>query len=100
MFFFEKPFRLFFDWLKKTHPNIYAIIIAVAILMWVNGVIGLIDYYIVYSNKPFRYSLIMLTGLLIVYLNDGDLTELHADNNTKIKKMMEWGTVASSKSNN
>ena len=90
-------FDFFFDWIKRDHPNIYAIIIAVSVLMWVNGVVGLMDYYIVYNNKPLRNFLIMSIGLAIVYLNDGNLTELHADNNTKIKKIMEWGAVRSSR---
>ena len=92
----EEPFRKFFDWLKTEHPNWYSIIIAIAVLLWVNGFIGLVDYYIVHPNLPLRNMIILSIGLLIIYLNDGNLSELHSDNDTKIKKMMEWAAVQSS----
>lgn len=94
MLWIERKLRSFFEIIQVNYPNYYIIIVAIAVIMWVNGVSGLVDYYIVLKNKPLRHFLVMMFGLFVIYYNDGTLSELHyVDNNGKIKRMMEWSAV-------
>jgi len=80
----ENFFRTSFQWLKTKHPNFYSIIISIAILFWVDGFLGLLSYYIVHPNTPFRHLMVLSTGLLIIYLNDGTFSELYNVNDDKV----------------
>jgi len=80
----ENYFRTLFHWVKTNHPNFYSIIISIAILFWVDGFLGLLSYYIVHPNTPFRHLMVLSTGLLIIYLNDGTFQELYNVNDDKV----------------
>ena len=80
----ENCLRTLFQWAKKNHPNFYSVIISIAILFWVDGFLGILSYYIVHPNTPLRHLMVLSTGLLILYLNDGTFGELYNVNNDKI----------------
>ncbi len=82
--FAELCVRKFFNWIKTKHSNVYSIIISMAILFWVDGFLGLLTYYIVHPNTPFRHFMVLCTGLLILYLNDGTFQELYNVNDDKV----------------
>lgn len=66
--------------IKFLYPNVYAIIVAIAITFWFNGV-GLIISKIGKNNIS-KGVILSLFALTIFYLDDGKLSELynHSDN--------------------
>ena len=80
----ENYIRKFFQCIKTNHPNFYSIIISIAILFWVDGFLGLLSYYVVHPNTPFRHLMVLSTGLLIIYMNDGTFQELYNVNDDKV----------------
>lgn len=61
--------------IKKTSPNLYIIIVAVAIAMWFQGVNFIINTYV----QPTLRNGILLSviSLLIFYMDDYSLSELY-----------------------
>jgi hypothetical protein len=67
--------------LKKQYPNIYVIIISLAVALWFSGCNRLIDHFS--PNNVENGLLLCVISLIIVYMDDGKLNELHnADDNT------------------
>lgn len=69
--------------IKHKLPNLYIIIVAVAIAMWFQGVNFIINTFV----KPtFKNGIILsIVSLLIFYLDDGSLSELYNYNPSKDK---------------
>ena len=80
----EKKIREGFEGIKKYSSNLYAVIISIAIISWVMGVMGLIEYYLIDDKNPLYYLILTIIGFSVSYLNDGSLSELYnvQDNNT------------------
>jgi len=69
--------------IKKNLPNLYIIIVAIAIAIWFQGINFIINTYV----KPtFKNGVILsIVSLLIFYLDDGNLSELYNYNPNKDK---------------
>lgn len=68
------------SFLKKKCPNIYIIIVAIAIGIWFEGLSILTDC--VYPGKHISKGLVLSSiALLIFYLDDGSLSELYSIEN-------------------
>jgi len=65
-----------FKKLKKNHPNINAIIIGLAIIIFWRGVWGLMDLYLFPDNETLSYIISLLVGLFILFINDFRLKEI------------------------
>tara|TARA_B100000941_G_C28456152_1_gene528044 strand:+ start:719 stop:970 length:252 start_codon:yes stop_codon:yes gene_type:complete len=61
--------------IKKTFPNIYIILISLAIAIWFSGCSRLIDNFFDDSLKS--GIILCCLSLFILYLDDGKLNELH-----------------------
>ena len=86
-----------FDWLRISHPNWYAILISIGIIFWIEGIMGLIDHYLI-IKKPYCYFLILFIGLSILYLNDGLLSELYYVGDVDTNNIMIPGVVKAHRS--
>lgn len=84
----ENCLRNIFHWTKKYHPNVYSVVISMAVLFWVDGFLGILSYYVVHPNTPLRHLIVLLTGLMILYLNDGTFSELYNVNDDKISDII------------
>ena len=60
----------------ENYPNLYAIIISIAIILWIQGIVKLIEYYVIVSKNPVSYMLNAFIGFLILYFNNNTLLEL------------------------
>lgn len=62
--------------LKQHMPNIYIIVVAIAVSLWFEGVSTILRTYVPKNNL--QYGMMMcVVSLAIFYLDDGSLTELH-----------------------
>tara|TARA_Y100000389_G_scaffold190683_1_gene215789 strand:- start:245 stop:508 length:264 start_codon:yes stop_codon:yes gene_type:complete len=61
----------------KTHlPNVYIIVVAVAVSLWFEGINTILRNYIPKNNL--NYGILMcVIALAVFYLDDGSLTELY-----------------------
>ena len=68
--------------IKKLYPNVYTIIVAIAITFWFNG-LGIIISKIGENNMT-KGIILSLSALLIFYLDDYKFSELYnySDNQT------------------
>lgn len=62
--------------LKHKHYLLYSIITGLGIIVFWRGIWGLLDLYFFPNNEVLSYSLSLVIGLLILYLNDFSLKEL------------------------
>jgi hypothetical protein len=74
---------------KKTSPNIYAVMMASAVILFVRGVIGFADIFIfplqeitreLYVQSVLSYGTSIVIGLFILYANDFKLEEISKEN--------------------
>ena len=64
-----------FNYLKKQYPSLYVIITGIAIIFWFKGMYGILDHFI---PNTLQWSVgLVVIGILILYLNDFSLNELH-----------------------
>jgi len=68
--------RKIFKRFKKGYPNLYSIIIGLAIIMFWRGLWGLMDLYLFPNNQFLSYFSAALIGLFLLYINDFRLREL------------------------
>ena len=61
--------------IKKIYPNIYRIIVAIAIALWFNGISIIIDKLC--KNDIKKGFILSFIALLIFYLDDFSLSELY-----------------------
>lgn len=61
---------------KKKHKLTYSIITGLGIIVFWRGIWGIMDTYFFPNNELLSYSLSILLGFLILYLNDFSLKEL------------------------
>jgi len=61
--------------LKKTNPNLYIIIVAIATAMWFQGINFIINIYV--SPTLRNGILLSLVSLFIFYMDDYSLSELY-----------------------
>jgi len=62
--------------LKARAPNIYIIVVAIAVSLWFEGVSTIIRTYVPKNNL--QYGIMMcIVALAVFYLDDGSLKELH-----------------------
>jgi len=66
----------FLKGIKKTHPDLYTLFIAIAVIAFWRGAWGLMDLYLFPGNELYSYVASAVLGLLLLYLNDFKLTEL------------------------
>ena len=68
--------------IKKLYPNIYVIIVAIAMTFWFNGISIVIS--VIGKNTVTKGILLSLFALFIFYLDDYKFTELYnySDNQT------------------
>tara|TARA_B100000575_G_scaffold222939_1_gene183349 strand:- start:4294 stop:4551 length:258 start_codon:yes stop_codon:yes gene_type:complete len=60
---------------KQNYPNIYIIFISMAVAIWFNGCNMLIEHYF---SKTLNNGILLCTiSLLILYMDDGKINELH-----------------------
>lgn len=62
--------------LKKTHSNIYTLLIAIAVVAVWQGMWGLIGLYVFPEQEVLSYTVSLALGLLLLWLNDFRLDEL------------------------
>lgn len=63
-------------YLKAHAPNIYIIVVAIAVSLWFEGVSTIIRNYVPKNNL--QYGVMMcIVALAVFYLDDGSLKELH-----------------------
>lgn len=67
--------RRFFKRLRK-FPNIFIIYRTVAVVLVWSGIWGLSDELIFPNDPIFRYSIVLLTGIFLLYIDDYSLSEL------------------------
>lgn len=65
-----------FNFLKKEHPNINAIIIGASLIMFWRGLWGLMDLYFFPDNEILSYITSALLGLFLLFVNDFRLREI------------------------
>jgi len=61
----------------KTHlPNVYIIVVAIAVSLWFEGINTILRNYI--PKDDLKYGILMCAiALAVFYLDDGSLTELY-----------------------
>ncbi|MBC7334607.1 MAG: hypothetical protein H5T85_09215 [Actinobacteria bacterium] len=57
-----------FKHIKKNHPNLYAVLFGVSIIMFWRGLWGLMDLYLFPGNPVLSYAASALLGLLLLLL--------------------------------
>ena len=62
--------------LKKTHRNLYSLIIGLAILLYWRGLWGLMDVYLFPNNELISYIVSIVVGLALLFFNDFRLREI------------------------
>jgi hypothetical protein len=66
--------------LKKKHPNVYLILTASALIMFWNGLWGILDQYLFPDNPLLSDSICIVVGLAILYFNDFSFNEFEHPN--------------------
>ena len=66
--------------LRKRFPNIYSILISVALILYLRGLLGIMDLFIFPHDKLLSYSVSIVLGLLFLFLNDFKLKEIEKTN--------------------
>ena len=82
--------------IKKKFPNLYIIIIAIAISLWFEGINEIIHSFI----KPSLTNGILLSmiAMIIFYADDGNLNELY-NLKTEDNNLVNYGAVIKNRSN-
>ena len=62
--------------MKKTHPNINAIIVGLAIVIFWRGAWGLLDLYFFPGNETLSYIISIFLGLFLLFIDDFKLKEI------------------------
>ena len=69
--------------LKKNFPNIYILVVAIAIAMWFDGINSILHAFL---PQNYKTGIVLCTvALLVFYLDDGNLSELYNYNPNKDK---------------
>ena len=63
--------------LKQTYPNIYILIISIAIVIWFYAITGLVQLITNNSKKLEVYLMLIAVSLSIMYFDDFKFTELY-----------------------
>ena len=78
--------------IKKLYPNVYIIIVAIAITFWFNGLGILISK--IGKNTVTKGILLSLSALLIFYFDDYKLSELYNYSNNQTSRNAAAATAA------
>ena len=81
------------EFLEK-NKNLHIIIVSIAVVIWFYSITGIISILTNNSKKLETYLGLLLISLLVLYLDDKKLNELH-----KIESSKEAAAVISSKAN-
>ena len=65
--------------LRKRSPNIYSILISIAFILYLRGLLGMMDLLIFPGDKFLSYSVSIELGLLFLFLNDFRLKEIERE---------------------
>jgi len=65
---------------KKKHPNFYLIFTATALIMFWNGIWGILDHYLFPGNPLLSDSICIVVGLAFLFFNDFSFNELEHPN--------------------
>ncbi len=65
--------------LRKRFPNIYAILISIAFILYLRGLLGIMDLFIFPNDKFLSYSASIVFGLLFLFMNDFKLKEIEQE---------------------
>jgi hypothetical protein len=65
--------------LRKRSPNIYSILISIAFILYLRGLLGMMDLLIFPGDKFLSYSVSIVLGLLFLFLNDFKLKEIERE---------------------
>ena len=64
------------SWIKSQSPNLYIIIVAIAISIWFEGINIIIAHF--FKEKTLKIGIIFcLASIMIFYMDDGNLSELY-----------------------
>lgn len=64
--------------LKLEYPNVYILILSIAIGIWFHTISTLCKHYIVGKYKIPIYILMSLTALTVIFMDDFSLSELYS----------------------
>lgn len=70
-------YYIMINYLKHTSPNIYIIIISIAIVTWFYAITGLIQIITKNSRKLEVYIILIIISLCIMYFDDFSFSELY-----------------------
>ncbi|PID52322.1 MAG: hypothetical protein CR972_02495 [Candidatus Moraniibacteriota bacterium] len=62
--------------LRKTYHNGYVVVVAVAIVMFWYGMLGILETFLFPNNKVLSYAIALTLGLFVLFVNDFKLDEL------------------------
>jgi len=62
--------------LKRTHRNFYSIIVGSAIILYWRGIWGIIDTYLFPNNDLLSYTVSLILGIFLLWVNDFSLREM------------------------
>ena len=65
--------------LRKRFPNIYSILISFAFILYLRGLLGIMDLLVFPGDKFLSYSVSIVLGLLFLFLNDFKLKEIERE---------------------
>ncbi len=65
--------------LRKRFPNIYSILISIAFILYLRGLLGIMDLLVFPGDKFLSYSVSIVLGLLFLFLNDFKLKEIERE---------------------
>lgn len=62
--------------LKRSHRNLYSIILGTAIVLYWRGIWGIFDLYFFPNNELLSYVLSAILGIFLLWINDSRLKEI------------------------
>ena len=81
--------------LKKKFPNIYIVLVAVAIGIWFDGLSILVQK--IYPGDSISKGIVLCSiALLILYMDDGSLSELYSHDGSNKNKTTKYAAASAS----
>ncbi len=75
MVFFNRQFKGY-SGMRRSHPNLYSILLGVGVILFWRFLWGLCDLYLFPENDLLSYLVSGIVGLILLFFNDFKLKEI------------------------